>query len=168
LTHQICIQLGSNIGDRAKQLKTATELLSEHLTLEHSSPIYETEAWGLTDQNAFYNQLLTFRTNISPFQLLKICQKIEETMGRSRDLHWGPRIIDLDIIFYSNKIIFSPKLQIPHLWMQDRRFVLKPLVEIAKAWVHPILGVSAEKLLADCNDNSEVKLIPFNGVRDTI
>lgn len=168
LTNQVCIQLGSNIGKRAEHLKSAQKLLSENMTLENSSSIYETEAWGMKNQMPFYNQILIFRTNQSPYFLLKMCQKIEDIMGRSRDLHWGPRIIDLDIIFYSNKIIFSPELKIPHPWMQDRRFVLKPLVDIAKTWIHPIFGISAEQLLADCKDNSEVKLIPVNGVRDTI
>ncbi len=168
LTQTICIQLGSNIGDRAQHLKDATSALSSHFSLIESSPVYETEAWGLKDQQAFYNQLLIFESTESPYAIHQRCISIEEQMGRQRDLRWGPRIIDLDIIFYSNKIIFSPKLQIPHLRMQDRRFVLKPLVDIAKSWIHPVLGKSAEQLLQDCNDNSEVKLIPLNGVRDSI
>ena len=164
----LCIQLGSNIGDRAAHLAQAKELLSATMSLDKLSPIYETEAWGMKNQMPFYNQLISFHSISSPYQVLKRCQEIEESMGRQRELHWGPRIIDLDIIFYSNKIIFSPELQIPHRWMQDRRFVLQPLVDIAEAWMHPVLKKTASQLLNDCSDNSEVKQIPFNGIRDTI
>jgi len=152
----VCIQLGTNIGDRAENLKTALKLLSKSVHKVRLSSIYETAPWGNTEQAPFYNQLILARTSYSPFHLLKICQEIENQMDRQKVEHWGPRIIDLDIIFYSNKIIFSPELTIPHPLMQERNFVLLPLSELKPAWIHPIYHKDIEQLRLDCKDTSEV------------
>lgn len=158
--NHIVIQLGSNIGDKYKNLSGAIDrLISNYCTIIEKSSIYETEAWGKTDQDSFYNQLISIETKLSPYALLRLCQSIENEMGRKREIHWGPRIIDLDIIFYRNKIIFSPELEIPHPHFRDRKFILKPLSEMFPKFIDPFYGVGIKEILETCKDESEVKRI---------
>lgn len=154
----IILQLGSNKGDRSLNLQQAMKEIALECTIEHVSSIYETEAWGETVQKDYYNQLIKIHTKLNPYALLAYCQKIENKMGRKREMKWGARIIDLDIIIYGNKIIFSPELIIPHQHMHQRRFILEPLIEF-ETWIHPIINKSNIMLLKECEDKSQVNRI---------
>ena len=158
-TSKIILQLGTNIGDRKSNIRRCLLELQTIISHSKESSIYETKAWGVKEQNDFLNLILIAETKLNPYQLLRACQALEKKLGKVKVSHWGPRIIDIDIIFYSNKIIFSPELKIPHPFMHMRRFVLQPLVEIAPEWNHPLLQQTSAQLLDNCEDHSEVKLI---------
>lgn len=155
-SNPIIIQLGSNVGDRNAHLLTAKDHLARCSTIERSSSTFETEAWGLQEQSSFYNQLIEINTSLNPYALLKQCLSIETSMGRTREIAWGPRIIDIDIILYRNKIIFSPELSIPHEFYRERRFILEPLAERWGTTVDPITKKNSLELLEQCIDNSKV------------
>ena len=131
--NQAYLSLGSNIGNRLEYLQKATDLLNGHpeITIIQSSSIYETAAWGLTEQNDFYNLVLEVETTLPPKDLLQACQEIELKLGRLREIHWGPRTIDIDILTYGDLIIDQPNLTIPHKYLLERPFVTIPLAEIA-------------------------------------
>lgn len=121
-----------------------------------TSPVYETAAWGNTRQNAFLNQVVEIKSRLSPADLMQKLLQIEKSMGRMRDLKWGPRRIDIDILFYGQTIINNTGLLIPHPHIQDRRFVLQPLLDIAPGFVHPKLNLTIEELLHRCPDSLPV------------
>jgi len=127
------LSLGSNIGDRLGYLTQATKLLNEHLdiTVVKISSVYETAAWGLEKQADFYNIVLEIETNLLPQGLLEACQKIENTLERTRTIHWGPRTIDIDILLYEDIEIEENYLTIPHKYLLERPFTTIPLAEIA-------------------------------------
>ncbi len=154
---EIYLLLGSNIGDRSKQLAKATSAIS-HPNLEVSlcSQVYETAAWGKTDQSPFLNQVIQCHTNMGPVDLLAHCQAVERLLGRERFELWGPRTIDIDILYYDNEIYNSEGLIIPHAGIALRRFTLVPLAEIAPKFSHPVLGLTNEHLLDICPDELEV------------
>lgn len=129
----VFLSLGSNIGDRKAYLKQAIEMLSEKISLVKISSIYETAPWGKTDQAGFLNQVVQAHTDLDPFELLKVVQEVENALGRVREEHWGPRTMDVDILFYGQQAIQQPKLglNIPHTRLWERAFVLIPLLEIA-------------------------------------
>jgi 2-amino-4-hydroxy-6-hydroxymethyldihydropteridine diphosphokinase len=144
---------GSNLGDKAKNLQVATQLLSEQAgQLLALSGIYQTEAWGIHDQPEFYNQALIIDTSLAPHDLLEAMLSIERQMGRERRIKWGERLIDLDILFYEDLVLQTPDLQIPHPFLQARNFVLQPLLEIAPDFVHPIFQKDIQTLAAECPD----------------
>jgi len=152
--------IGGNLGNRKENLSKAVSLINEqcgHLT--GSSSIYETEAWGNTDQPSFLNQALEISTSLNARQLMRKVLKIEEVMGRVRKEKLGPRIIDIDILLFENEIHDLRFLKIPHPEMQNRRFVLVPLAEINSTLQHPVLKKSIAELLEECPDNLEVKKI---------
>jgi len=120
------------------------------------SSIYETAAWGKADQPSFLNQVVEINTKLLPDQLLSVTQAIETGLGRKRKERWGPRIIDIDILFYGDHIINLPDLIIPHPAIAERRFTLVPMNEIAPMWIHPLSGATMEQLLARCEDSLEV------------
>ncbi len=149
--------LGSNEGDRILWFETAIGLISARCgTLLKRSSIYETKAWGNTEQPDFLNMVVSIETTKTPEELLAAILGIEETMGRHRTVKWGPRIIDIDILLYNDAIIESTELVIPHPFMQDRRFTLIPLAELAPGYVHPKLHKTIAGLLAECPDELEV------------
>jgi 2-amino-4-hydroxy-6-hydroxymethyldihydropteridine diphosphokinase len=121
------------------------------------SAVYETAAWGKIEQADYLNQALEIATFLSPQQLLAVTSAIETRMGRIRKKIWEPRIIDIDIIFYGHRIIREEKLIIPHPHLQDRRFVLTPLAEIAPDLIHPVLGKNIMELLRTCPDTLGVQ-----------
>lgn len=125
--------LGSNLGDRAGNIKEALRRLSEipGIKVEKVSSLYETEPMGLLEQPNFINAVAKIKTNLSPTDLLAAVLKIEHGIGRVRTVRWGPRIIDIDILMYNNVSINTPELIIPHPRMQERAFVMIPLYEIA-------------------------------------
>lgn len=157
--------IGGNLGNRSGHLQKARELVAQFCgNIVLSSAIYETEAWGLTDQPPFYNQALAVETSLDPVDLMKELLQIEEKMGRERIIKMGPRIIDLDILLIDDLIISSDLLKLPHPSLPDRRFALLPLSEIAPGIKHPVSGKTVEQLLAECTDMLDVqkKSVPGN------
>lgn len=152
------ILTGGNIGDRVQNLQAAAESIEKFCgKIVSKSSVFETAAWGNQDQAAFLNQVLEIETHISASSLLRKLLAIEANMGRLRTAKNEPRIIDLDILFYNNFIIKLPHLQVPHPQIQERRFVLEPLNEIASDFIHPILHQSVHQLLMTCLDPLDVK-----------
>jgi len=127
------LSLGSNIGDRLDYLTQATRLLNEHadINVTKISSVYETAAWGLEDQKEFYNIVLEIETNLPPKCLLEVCQAIEDELERTREIHWGPRTLDIDILLYEDIELEDERLTIPHKYLLERPFVTIPLAEIA-------------------------------------
>lgn len=157
--NQVFLLLGSNLGAPLNQLRKARHEIEKKIgSIAIQSSIYESEAWGVLDQPLFYNQVICVSCSTSPIETLSILQNIEKTLGRVREIKWGARIIDIDILYFNQEIIESDRLTIPHPYIQDRRFTLVPLVEIAPQLMHPILGVTQQELLIRCPDNLKVKL----------
>lgn len=156
---KVYLGLGSNMGNREENLQIAQRFIEEKLgTIVSLSSIYETAAWGLTEQNAFLNQVICIETNYLPTVVLQIVLEIEKSMGRIREQKWGARIIDIDILYYANKIITLSDLSIPHPFIQERRFVLVPLCEIAGEFIHPKFKQTNLELLEKCQDSGEISL----------
>lgn len=124
--------LGTNMGDRLNYLNQACRLLNlhENISLTNKSSIYETKAWGYTEQNDFLNMCVEIETTLNAQELLKICNEIEEKLNRERVIRWGPRTIDIDILFFNDIILKEENLEIPHPRIQNRAFVLIPLMDI--------------------------------------
>ena len=154
MTQNIFLLLGSNIGDRQAHLTAARRLIDGKAgpVLFHSE-IYETAPWGKTDQASFLNQALQIETDLSPIDLLQALKAIEKEVGRTETEHWGPRIIDIDILFYAGEIIDHPDLRVPHPYLAERRFALEPLAEIAGTFPHPVLHLTVQQMLDDCPKN---------------
>jgi len=149
---------GSNMGNRKAMLLQAIQLLNEycgHVTTESS--VNKTAAWGNTDQSAFLNQALELSTQLNARQLIRKILKVEKLMGRERKEKYGPRIIDIDILLFNDEIYDIHFLKLPHPEMQNRRFALTPLAEIAPDIIHPVLKKTIKDLLKDCRDTLEVK-----------
>lgn len=155
--NEVYLLTGGNIGNRLEYLSKAKEEIRKRcgLVLKESS-IYETAAWGMEDQKSFLNQVLKIETALAPKELLKSILQIEEELGRKRNLKYGPRTIDIDILFFNDEVIDQQGLKIPHSQIQNRRFVLVPLTEIAPTKIHPVFRRSVSQLLADCPDLLEV------------
>ena len=154
----IIILLGSNLGDRLANLKQAIASIASFSTILQQSNIYQTAAWGNTDQADFLNQAIEIQTHQTAENLMQALLAIESQMGRVRLQKWEPRIIDLDIIFYESAIHNSDFIQIPHPEMQKRAFVLKPLLDIIPNFEHPILNQTITQLWEKCPDQLEVSL----------
>ena len=149
---------GSNLGNRKKNLSLARYLLKEHgIFVINSSSIYETAPWGKSDQPAFLNQALEADTNLNARQLIRRILKVEKIMGRIREEKYGPRLIDIDILLFNNEKHDYQFLKLPHPEMQNRRFALLPLSEIAPGIIHPVLNKTISKLLNECTDELPVK-----------
>ncbi len=152
-SHKTILHIGSNEGDARANLHRCIELISSLIgKVEQISSIYRTEAWGKLDQNDFLNQAISVKTSLSLNDLLSACQKIENLLKRQRTIKWGPRTIDIDIIFYDDEIIEEEDLIVPHPRMHERNFVLVPLSEIAPQLVHPILKKSVDELKEESED----------------
>jgi 2-amino-4-hydroxy-6-hydroxymethyldihydropteridine diphosphokinase len=150
--------LGSNQGNRQQFLAQARRQLSAAAgSLQKESAVYETAAWGLQDQPAFLNQVLQLETPLQPQALLAAIHLIEKSLGRMRHVKWAARVIDIDILYFDDLVLQTPQLHIPHPHLQDRRFTLLPLVEIAPGWVHPVFRKTNRQLLDQCPDTLEVK-----------
>ncbi|MEI9918285.1 MAG: 2-amino-4-hydroxy-6-hydroxymethyldihydropteridine diphosphokinase [Bacteroidota bacterium] len=149
----IYLLLGSNLGDRLDHLKEARERLGG---VVKSSHVYATAAWGNTEQPEFYNQVIEIKTDLLPGELLEKILRAEKEIGRIRAEKWGPRIIDIDILFYRDLIVKKPDLVIPHPEIQNRRFTLAPLAELTNL-THPVLRKTISQLLEECNDPLQVR-----------
>lgn len=151
--NKIFLITGGNIGDRKKNLQTAANAIEENIgNIIKSSSIFETEAWGNTDQAAFYNQVHIVETELAAKEIMNKILAIEKKMGRIRTIKNAARIIDIDILFFNNEIINDSILTIPHKEISNRRFVLMPLSELDPDLVHPVLNLSINKLLSICKD----------------
>ncbi|MBI4761945.1 MAG: 2-amino-4-hydroxy-6-hydroxymethyldihydropteridine diphosphokinase [Chloroflexota bacterium] len=151
MEHTVYLSLGSNLGDRAANLRQAVALLPPQMTVRAKSNIYETPPWGYTEQEAFLNQAVRAETYLEPEPLLKHIKRLEAALGRTETFRYGPRLIDIDILFYDNLILNTPLLTIPHPHLHERGFVLVPLMDIAPDHVHPLSGKSVREMLAACD-----------------
>ena len=156
--NQTYLLIGGNMGNRQENLEIATRRIAATIgEIKQSSAIYETEAWGLEEQPAFLNQVLLVSSTLNAQQVLKQILNIEHDMGRERIQKFGPRIIDIDILFFNRDIIHEPGLNVPHPQLHLRRFTLKPLNDIAPQFRHPELGKTISDLLSTCPDPLTVK-----------
>jgi 2-amino-4-hydroxy-6-hydroxymethyldihydropteridine diphosphokinase len=158
--HIAYLLVGGNQGNRAESLQQARAWIAKEAgQIIRQSGIYETAAWGNTNQPAFLNQVLAVETALEAGQLMATLLQIEQKMGRVRQQRYGPRTIDIDILLFDNEIHDQPELTIPHPELGNRRFALIPLAEIAAQLVHPVSGKTIAHLLADCSDPLAVQKI---------
>jgi 2-amino-4-hydroxy-6-hydroxymethyldihydropteridine diphosphokinase len=149
--------IGSNLGDRVAQLSLAKKLIASKVgQLKKESAVYETQPWGYEDQPWFLNQVLEVSTKEEPGEALRIIKNIEVEAGRNPGEKWHARHIDIDILLCGDNIINDHELAIPHPHLQERNFVLIPLMELAPELIHPVLGKTIEELYLDCRDTGEV------------
>lgn len=148
------LALGTNIGNKRRNMITAAALLAERVgDVLALSGFYETEPWGFQSENTFLNAALRLETSLSPLELLKATQQIEVEMGRTQKSNgtYHDRIIDIDLLLYDDLILQTPELTLPHPLMQDRRFVMEPLLEIAPSVVHPVFKKTIVSLIRERN-----------------
>ena len=172
MLQSVFLLLGSNRGDREQNLLQACAGIQKNIgAILKVSSVYETEPWGFSDSILFYNQAIEAGTRLTPAELLQEIHKIEKDLGRIREIvtcgpgcesspgPYFPRTIDIDILFYGSKIIFTEDLMVPHPRLHERMFVLVPLDEIAPAFIHPVYRRSVTDLLKQCTDKSTVRRI---------
>lgn len=158
IMNKVYLQLGSNIEDRILNIKKAIEEIKNNIgNIMLESKLYESSAWGVKDQADFLNKVICIETDLNPEAILYSTQKIERLIGRKKREKWVEREIDIDILFYNNQEIKKRNLSIPHPLIQDRLFVLYPLNEIAKDFIHPSYNKNISELLKNCNDKESVK-----------
>ena len=174
MKQSVFLLLGSNRGDREKNLLSGCAGIQQGIgRVLRISSVYETEPWGFEDNTPFYNQAMEVETSLSPSEVLNVINDIEKNLGRMRAVvsascgpdcgcangSYAPRTIDIDILFYGSRIIFTEELMILHPRLHERRFTLVPLDEIAPGLVHPVYRKPVSVLLQECADTSEVKRI---------
>ena len=161
--NHVYLHTGTNLGNREANLERANEWIKQEIGLIlKASKVYRTKAWGITDQPDFLNQALLANTTLGPFELLEKIQAIERSMGRAREIKWGERIIDIDILFYNDEIIDTESLTVPHPYLHYRNFVLLPLIEIAPGLIHPVFGKTIAELFANSEDTLLVEAVKGN------
>lgn len=164
MKHLAYLSIGGNMGDRQAYLQAALKKLDKHpdCRLGSVSHIYETPAWGKTDQADFLNLACQVETDLSAQEFLTFCQEIEQDLDRVRIEKWGQRTIDLDIIFWDDQVIEEENLIVPHPYAHERAFVLLPLADIAADYRHPGLGQRVEELVSYLGDTSDIKKISLD------
>lgn len=155
---QAVLLIGGNLGDRLKYLNLAEERIGERIgAIEAKSAIYESEPWGFQHEQNFLNRALVVNTALTPLDVLEKIGSIESDLGRIRLSNgYSARTQDVDIIFYEQHVMLTPKLTIPHKLLHERLFVLKPLADIIPNYIHPLFGVTVKELLTVCSDKSSV------------
>jgi len=153
MKHRVILALGSNLGNRVGNLRRAIQRLAPQVEVLSASAIYETDPWGYVDQPAFLNQCLLAETDLPPLALLDHLKGIEAALGRTPGFRFGPRLIDLDILFYDHLVLDDPALQIPHPQLHQRAFVLVPLCDLTPDYVHPVLGRSVAQLASAAGES---------------
>lgn len=155
----VYLGIGTNLGEREENLRQAITLIGEHIgDITRVSSVYETEPWGFKSETTFLNLVVIAETELTPSGLLGRILMIEAMMGRLREgTGYKSRVIDIDILFFGSRIFENKALTIPHPKIQDRKFVLIPLAEIAGDLIHPVFKKNIQELLKECKDKSEVK-----------
>lgn len=148
--HTVYLALGSNLGDRLTNLKQAIAALTPQMEVKAKSAVYETPPWGYEDQPKFLNQVIKANTYLDPEPLLKHLKRLEVALGRQESFPNGPRLIDMDILFYDDLVLNSPSLVIPHPRLHERGFILLPLMDIAPDLVHPVQKKSVREMVVGC------------------
>ena len=157
MDHIVYLALGSNIGRRLHNLKSAVSNLAPQMLVKKRSPVYETPPWGFTEQAPFLNQVVKVETYLEPEPLLQHLKRLEMALGRVPNFRNGPRLIDIDILFFDDLILDTPPLIVPHPRLHERAFVLVPLNDIGPDFVHPLLKKPVSKLLLGM-EQGEIKL----------
>jgi 2-amino-4-hydroxy-6-hydroxymethyldihydropteridine diphosphokinase len=157
MDHIVYLAFGSNMGNRLANLKAAVNNLTPQMAVKNKSSVYETPPWGFTEQAPFLNQVVMVKTYLKPQALLSHLKRLEMALGRVPNFKNGPRLIDIDILFFDDLVLDTPPLVIPHPRLQERAFVLVPLAEIAPDLVHPVLGKPSHELLDEL-DRNDIKL----------
>jgi 2-amino-4-hydroxy-6-hydroxymethyldihydropteridine diphosphokinase len=158
--HIVYLALGTNLGDRSANLKQAISSLTPQLDVKAKSQIYETPPWGFEDQPKFLNQVIKAKTYLDPEPLLKHLKRLEVALGRKESFVNGPRLIDIDILFFDDLVLNEPSLVIPHPRLHERGFVLLPLMDIAPDLVHPVHKKSVREMSALCDVQGIEKFAP--------
>lgn len=156
--YRIVLLIGGNLGDRVQFIKEVHKRLIPISSIVTSSSLYETEAWGEASETPYLNQAMIVQTSTPPSEFILLTQNIENQLGRTREVRWGDRTMDIDILYVDNLICEEENLTLPHPMIAQRRFVLVPLTEILPDFIHPVLRVSNKELLFQCTDESLVKL----------
>ncbi|MGB8984450.1 MAG: 2-amino-4-hydroxy-6-hydroxymethyldihydropteridine diphosphokinase [Anaerolineales bacterium] len=151
MEHIVYLGLGSNLDDRLANLKQAISALTPQMEVKAKSKVYETPPWGYADQPRFFNQVVRAKTYLEPEPLLKHLKRLEVALGRKESFPNGPRLIDIDILFYDDLVLNTPLLVIPHPHLHERAFVLLPLMDINPELVHPVTRKSVRDMLATCS-----------------
>jgi len=162
----VILGFGSNLGNRFRNIQSSLRMiaLNKNMNLLKVSAVYETEPWGVSGQNSFYNCAAVFLCRMNPLGLLKTVKNTERSNGRKKRGKWQPREIDIDILFYGNIVFSGGELKIPHPFLHRRNFVLKPLVDIIPEYIHPAYKKSVLDLYKGSKDNCKVKEIrAFSG-----
>jgi 2-amino-4-hydroxy-6-hydroxymethyldihydropteridine diphosphokinase len=159
----VYLGLGSNIGDRSMNLTEAKKQISERIGIvKKVSPVYETEPWGFISSSFFLNQVISVETSLEPLFVLGAMNSIEISMGRSRtNKEYQDRIIDIDLLFFDDLIMNTKEIMIPHPHLHERRFVLRPLSDIAGAMIHPVHKKTIAELLVNCSDQNNIILYQY-------
>jgi 2-amino-4-hydroxy-6-hydroxymethyldihydropteridine diphosphokinase len=159
MDHTVYLALGSNLDNRLANLKQAVAALSPQMEVKAKSHVYETPPWGYEDQPKFLNQVIKATTYLEPEPLLKHIKRLEIMLGRKVSFQYGPRLIDIDILFYDDLVVDTPSLVIPHPRLRERGFVLLPLLDIAPDLIHPVEKKTVRELLAFCNVSDITKFV---------
>jgi len=161
MSETVFLSLGTNLGDRVENLRAALQALLPIVDIQAVSPVFETPPWGFTEQPSFLNMVVQGNTELNPAALLSRLKSIEADLGRQPSFRYGPRLIDLDILYFGNQVFELESLSIPHPRLQERAFVLVPLAELAPGLRHPLLGKTASELLAAVDQGD---IHPFEAV----